>query len=164
MDFKDYYRILGVPRTASLDEIKKAFRSLARMYHPDTHPNDAEAERKFKEINEAYEVLSDADKRRRYDRYGMNWQRFQSTPFGEGFSSSAYSQRRSNHRSSGFSSGAGFTGGFSGAGQRSSGSTAGSGAGKSHREFFSQTKENTYAKSSSGFSDIFSSVFGKKQD
>jgi DnaJ-class molecular chaperone len=74
MDYKDYYKILGVARGASADEIKKAFRKLARKYHPDVNPGDKKAEEKFKEINEAYEVLSDADKRKKYDTLGPNWQ------------------------------------------------------------------------------------------
>ncbi len=72
--FKDYYESLGIARTATPDEIKKAFRKLARQYHPDVAKNKATAEEKFKEINEAYEVLSDPDKRKRYDELGANWQ------------------------------------------------------------------------------------------
>lgn len=72
-DFKDYYAILGVSKSADAEEIKKAFRKLARKYHPDMNPGDRAAEAKFKEINEAYEVLSDADKRRKYDQFGQYW-------------------------------------------------------------------------------------------
>src|SRR5437763_12911932 len=74
MEYKDYYKILNVARGASADEIKKAFRKLARKYHPDVNPGDKKSEEKFKEINEAYEVLSDPDKRRKYDTLGPNWQ------------------------------------------------------------------------------------------
>jgi DnaJ-class molecular chaperone len=83
MDYKDYYKILGVERTASQDDIKKAFRKLARKHHPDMNPGDKEAEKRFKEINEAYEVLSDPEKRQKYDTLGPNWQEqfgFQGTP------------------------------------------------------------------------------------
>jgi curved DNA-binding protein len=72
-DFRDYYATLGVSKTASADEIKQAFRRLARKYHPDVNPNNKAAEAKFKEVNEAYEVLSDTDKRRKYDQFGQYW-------------------------------------------------------------------------------------------
>src|SRR4026209_2005259 len=71
--YKDYYQILGVQRTASDAEIKKAFRKLAREYHPDVAKNKKQAEEKFKEINEAYEVLGDPNKRKKYDELGPNW-------------------------------------------------------------------------------------------
>ncbi len=74
VQFKDYYEILGVPRTASAEEIKKAFRRLARLYHPDVAKNKVAGEAKFKEVNEAYEVLGDAEKRQKYDQLGANWQ------------------------------------------------------------------------------------------
>jgi curved DNA-binding protein len=73
VEFKDYYDVLGVARTASDEEIKKAFRSLARKYHPDVAKDKTSAENRFKEINEANEVLSDPDKRRKYDELGANW-------------------------------------------------------------------------------------------
>lgn len=77
MDYKDYYQILGVSRSASTDEIRKAYRKLAMQYHPDRNPDDKQAEERFKEINEAYQVLNDSQKRAHYDRVGSaysNWQ------------------------------------------------------------------------------------------
>ena len=77
MEFKDYYQVLGVPRTASEKEIHKAFRKLARQYHPDINPSDPQAEARFKEVNEAHAVLGDPEKRKQYDRYGADWERYQ---------------------------------------------------------------------------------------
>ena len=76
MDFKDYYSTLGVAKTATEKEIKQAFRKLARKHHPDVNPGDKTAEAKFKEINEAYEVLGDPEKRRKYDELGTNWREY----------------------------------------------------------------------------------------
>ena len=73
MDFKDYYQTLGVSRGSSEKEIKQAYRKLARQYHPDVNTGDRKAEQRFQEINEAYEVLSDAENRKRYDELGVNW-------------------------------------------------------------------------------------------
>jgi len=82
--FKDYYATLGVPREATADDIKKAFRKLARKYHPDTAKDKKTAEEKFKEINEANEVLSDPEKRQKYDTLGANWQEEAAAPRGTG--------------------------------------------------------------------------------
>ncbi|MFZ2487565.1 MAG: DnaJ C-terminal domain-containing protein [Anaerolineae bacterium] len=78
MEYKDYYKILGVEKNADEKEIKKAYRALARQYHPDVNPDNKDAESRFKEVNEAYEVLSDKDKRQKYDRLGANWNAYQS--------------------------------------------------------------------------------------
>src|SRR5687767_11937142 len=91
MEFKDYYATLGVAKTASEKEIKQAFRKLARKHHPDVNPGDKSAEAKFKELNEAYEVLGDPAKRRKYDELGANWRMYEQagaggagSPFGQG--------------------------------------------------------------------------------
>jgi DnaJ-class molecular chaperone len=84
MEYRDYYEILGVPRSASQADIKKAFRKLAREFHPDRNPGDKVAERKFKDVNEANEVLSDPAKRKQYDALGANWEQFQRAGGGRG--------------------------------------------------------------------------------
>jgi curved DNA-binding protein len=96
VEYKDYYKILGVSRTASEDEIRKAFRKLARQYHPDVAKNKKEAEERFKEINEANEVLSDPEKRKRYDALGANWKQgaeFRPPPGWESFGGGSRGRR-----------------------------------------------------------------------
>ena len=115
MEYKDYYEILGVSRSASQDEIKKAYRKLARKCHPDTCKDDPNAEQRFKEINEAYEVLKDSEKRSRYDALGSNWQQGQNfTPppgFEDIFSSFGGRGARGGGRTFSFDFGGGAQGG-----------------------------------------------------
>ncbi|HIK39442.1 DnaJ C-terminal domain-containing protein [Thermoleptolyngbya sp. M55_K2018_002] len=94
-DFKDYYEILGVSKAATPEEIKKAYRKLARKYHPDLNPDDPEAEARFKEINEAHEVLSDSEKRQKYDQFGQYWKQAMAgapPPGGSGFEETDFGQ------------------------------------------------------------------------
>jgi curved DNA-binding protein len=85
MDFKDYYSTLGVAKTATDKEIKQAYRKLARKHHPDVNPGDKSAETRFKELNEAYEVLGDPAKRKKYDELGANWRMYEQAGAGQGF-------------------------------------------------------------------------------
>ena len=115
MAFIDYYKILGLEKTASDKDVKNAYRKLARKYHPDLNPDNAEANKKFQEINEANEVLSDPEKRKKYDKYGENWQH------GEAYEQ----QTRQQNRQSNY----GGQGGFEGFG-------GGSGGGEDFSDFF----------------------------
>jgi DnaJ-class molecular chaperone len=97
MQYKDYYNTLGIKKGASEKEIKSAYRKLARKFHPDLNPNDREAEAKFKEVNEAYEVLVDPEKRKKYDEFGSEWESYQHTQGTPGgFDFSQYSQSYGN--------------------------------------------------------------------
>ena len=136
MAYIDYYKILGVDKTATQDDIKKAYRKLARKYHPDLNPNDPSAKEKFQAINEANEVLSDPEKRKKYDAYGENWkhadefeaqQKAYQGGGGTGGTEYWYS-----------TDGQHFTGGFGGAGMHGFGGNA------------------------SGFSDFFEELFGHR--
>ncbi len=95
MEFKDYYKTLGVSKNASADEIRKAYRKLAKQYHPDANPNNKAAEDKFKEISEAYEVLEDPEKRKKYDTLGSDWQKYEQAGAQQGgFDWGKYAQSR----------------------------------------------------------------------
>ncbi|MEX2593479.1 MAG: J domain-containing protein, partial [Anditalea sp.] len=98
MDFKDYYSVLGVNKTATQDEIKKAYRKQALKYHPDKNPDDKAAEERFKEISEANEVLSDPEKRRKYDELGSNWKQYENGGAGYSRASGSRRGRREYHR------------------------------------------------------------------
>src|SRR5689334_1863644 len=132
MQYKDYYNTLGVKRDASEKEIKSSFRKMARKYHPDLNPNDREAEAKFKEANEAYEVLSDAEKRKKYDQFGADWDRYQ----------------RAQGSPGGFD--------FSRYAQSYGGSGSGSGTGQGAQGFGSFS----FGGDEDGFSDFFEMLFG----
>ncbi|SHN54766.1 DnaJ C-terminal domain-containing protein [Desulfovibrio litoralis] len=128
VEYKDYYKLLGVSRSASKEEISKAFKKLARKYHPDLNPDNKESEQKFKEVSEAYEVLKDDEKRKLYDQLGANWQQGQNFSQQPGFGS--YQRQHSGNSDfsdffeSFFGSGAGgFNGGFGSQGGFSGGSS-----------------------------------------
>jgi curved DNA-binding protein len=137
MDFIDYYKILGVNKDATQDQIKAAYRKLARKHHPDLNPNDKEANKRFQQLNEANEVLSDPDKRKKYDQYGKDWQH------AEAFEKAQQSGGRRQQRSGG-----GFDGAFGGGAEEGGGFGAGSFGG------FNEGDEGE-------FSDFFESLFGR---
>lgn len=108
MEFKDYYSILGISKNATDADIKKAYRKLARKYHPDLNPNDKIAEQKFKEINEANEVLSDPENRKKYDKYGKDWKH------ADQFEKAGQQRQRGSSQGFGGGSTGGFGGGYGG--------------------------------------------------
>ncbi|MBS1928897.1 MAG: J domain-containing protein [Chitinophagaceae bacterium] len=114
MEFIDYYKVLGVDKTAKEEDIKKAYRKLARKFHPDVNPNNTEAHKRFQEINEANEVLSDPEKRKKYDKYGKDWQH------GEAYEQARKQQQQSYNFGGGYrnygDSTADFEGSFGGGG------------------------------------------------
>ena len=134
MAYIDYYKILGVDKNASQDDVKKAFRKLARKYHPDLNPNDPSAKDKFQEINEANEVLSDPEKRKKYDEYGEHWKH----------ADEFEAQKKARQHAGGGG------GGFSGFG----------GDGGSY--WYSSDGEGFSGGDAGGFSDFFESMFGHR--
>jgi curved DNA-binding protein len=142
MDFIDYYKILGVNKKATSDEIKAAYRKLARKHHPDLNPNDKDAHKKFQQINEANEVLSDPDKRKKYDQYGKDWQH--ADAFEKAKQSSGSSGRGRRSQGAG-----GFEEAYGPGGNAGDGGFGGAGG------FSGFTDEN------GEFSDFFESLFGR---
>lgn len=148
--FKDYYAVLGIPRTATETEVKSAFRTKARQYHPDANPDDPTAEDKFKEVNEAYEVLSDAEKRKMYDRFGEDWQRYRDagidpndTTFGRGTGRTTYRTNATSSQQDDFEQW--FTGG---------GAPSGS---------WEWTEDGGFREGGGRFSDFFNLLFGNEE-
>ncbi len=166
MDFKDYYKILGVEKSASQEEIKKAFRKLAVKHHPDKNPNNKSAEEKFKEISEANDVLSDPEKRKKYDELGSNYNSYRQQQHGsEGFDWSKWSAQQGQGGRRAYSSseedgfeGADFSDFFStifgqGAGQAGQGRRRGSSsrAGSDYNAQFTISLEEAYQGASKEF-------------
>src|ERR1700744_1025628 len=135
MDFIDYYKVLGVSKTATQDEIRSAYRKLARKHHPDLNPNDKEANKKFQQINEANEVLSDPEKRKKYDQYGADWQH------ADAFEKAQQSAGTQGRRRSG---------------QNGQGAQGDTGFGN-----FGTSGDEWHTSDGSDFSDFFESLFGR---
>ena len=133
MQYQNYYKILGVPDDASEEQIKKAFRKGARKYHPDVNPDNPEAEENFKKLNEAYQVLSDPEKRKKYDQFGSQWKQYSQaggTP--EDFNWSQWTAEPANTRTSGYGT----------------------------RQVSPEEFEQIFGHGSGGFSDFFDTLFG----
>ena len=143
MAYIDYYQVLGVDKKASQDDIKKAFRKLARKYHPDLNPNDATAKDKFQAINEANEVLSDPEKRKKYDEYGEHWKH----------ADEFEAQKRAQQQAGGF-------GGFGGSGFGGSGAGFGTDGGGTY--WYSSDGQEFSGSNAGGFSDFFEQMFGHR--
>jgi DnaJ-class molecular chaperone len=146
MDFKDYYTTLGVAKTATEKEVKQAYRKLARKHHPDVNPGDKGAEATFKEINEAYEVLGDPDKRRKYDELGANWKAYEQAGAGAG------------HGGQGFG-GAGFDPSQFSGWNVNFGGGPGSGGGGGYRTMTAEEMRDMFG-DANPFSDFFQTFFG----
>ena len=144
MAYIDYYQILGVDKSASQDDIKKAYRKLARKYHPDLNPNDSTAKDKFQQINEANEVLSDPEKRKKYDEYGEHWKH----------ADEFEAQKKARQQAGGFGGAGQGYGGFGGAGQ-GFGDDGGT-------HWYSSDGEGFSGGNAGGFSDFFESMFGHR--
>ena len=145
MEFKDYYQTLGVAKTSTEKEIKQAFRKLARKFHPDVNPGDKSSESKFKEINEAYEVLGDAEKRRKYDELGANWRMY---------------EQAQQHGGQGFPGGGSPFGGFGGGAQDAWTINMGGGPGGGGYRTMSQEEMQELFGNEDPFSDFFRTFFG----
>ncbi len=133
MQYQNYYKILGVPEDASEEQIKKAFRKGARKYHPDVNPDNPEAEENFKKLNEAYQVLSDSEKRQKYNQFGSQWKQYQQTggkP--EDFNWSQWTSRPTSDRTSGYKT----------------------------RQVSPEEFEQIFGQGVGGFSDFFDTLFG----
>lgn len=143
MAYIDYYQVLGVDKKASQDDIKKAFRKLARKYHPDLNPNDATAKDEFQAINEANEVLSDPEKRKKYDEYGEHWKH----------ADEFEAQKRAQQQAGGF-------GGFGGSGFGGSGAGFGTDGGGTY--WYSSDGQEFSGSNAGGFSDFFEQMFGHR--
>ncbi len=148
MDVRDYYQTLGVARTATPAEIKKAFRKAAREHHPDKKPGDKAAEQRFKDVNEAKEVLSDPDKRAKYDRFGKDWEAYAGSGAGGG---RAGSGRAGSAGGDPFAPGGPFAG-YAGFG--------GTGGGNVRYEFRTSGPGGSGSAGGAGFSDFFEMLFG----
>lgn len=142
MAYIDYYKVLGVDRNVSQNDLKKAYRKLARKFHPDLNPNDSSAKDKFQEINEANEVLSDPEKRKKYDEYGEHWKH----------ADEFEAQKRAQQQAGGFG---GATGGFGGG--------AGQGFSDGNGSYWHTSGGGGFSDGNAGgFSDFFESMFGNR--